>query len=1013
MPNHEWTSENLSAYVTGGLSAEERREVEQHLAGCIDCAQTLAESRRLEQTMDDLFANTRPDARMEERAVAKLRKSRIRRGSVLRFVAAAAAVLVVGLVGTAVQAIAFGDMAARAPMSQNNLTQTKSMRGGESVSLIDDSDSIASNADGYRITLGDPLTLETNYKSSLPDVSVAGKAGMDKAGAMGPRVQFAPVHVESNMKWTAPQDEVTRTEKGKLISGIITHHSSRTKELDLKTTRQTNEHVLILGLQPEKVRWGAMPGPGGTKVNDVTATPAGMKIGQPEEGANKPPTLGYFSFGLGKSDPAKPPLPVGGGGAPDGGKPLPPKTGEFVPAALPAAPPKQEPPAAETSTKIIRTGEMEFEVDSFDKAVKKINELIDLRNTKAKGGLVAFASKEDSKKLENGKKRGFLVVRIAPELLDRFIEDLRTELSKFGDLKNQHVSSADVTLQYTDTESTLKAARAVEASLLKIIETKKGDIKDLVAAEATLGEWRTKIEKLEGQMRVLRNQISLSTLTINLTERDIGTPASLVITERVQMRIEVDDVKKALDSASDALRGLKGRILKSELKQHKAGQFAAILHAEVPPAQRDAFEKELGKLGIISENEATRKTQAEGGTGKPGDLAPKVSDVVFEVAIVNVVNIQPRHSVTLDVATADVPKAYRKLKEEIAKVAKAQIRVDQLNEQDKLRITADLQFNVPADKKEQFDKVIADLGHVLKKTSVQAPITETATEQKFGYALNLLGPSSIAPRETVTLKVEVKDVDKRLEELKEAVRAGNGRFADANVSRQENGQVNATVTIDVPLAVMNLIVLKVKESGNLLAQQSARNANVPDNELATARIDLTLQGVASGKQPREKVSLRIKTDDVDKKVADMKSIVAAGKGKIIDEKSGGLASGHTSAQVVFEVPLSAYEGLVQQFKSMGDVIGYETARNPQIPDNDLASAQITVTVLGIGPIVPNDEGIGAFVRKSLSWSIWIFSWCILAIVAGLSAILPVGIVIYVVFKLFRWMWPSKVAGQEG
>ena len=79
MSNHAWTQENLDAYLAGGLTAAERSEVEQHSATCAECAQALAESRKLEQMMDDLFVNERPNAGLEARAIAKLRKARLRR----------------------------------------------------------------------------------------------------------------------------------------------------------------------------------------------------------------------------------------------------------------------------------------------------------------------------------------------------------------------------------------------------------------------------------------------------------------------------------------------------------------------------------------------------------------------------------------------------------------------------------------------------------------------------------------------------------------------------------------------------------------------------------------------------------------------------------------------------------------------------------------------------------------------------------------------------------------------
>src|ERR1022692_2024491 len=108
MVDHAWVQENLDAYLAGDLTTNERESVERHVADCDACRLGLAEARRLEQVMHGLFADARPDANLDERVIQHLDKEparALRRPSWRRFIAAAAAVLVVGLVGFAAQAI--------------------------------------------------------------------------------------------------------------------------------------------------------------------------------------------------------------------------------------------------------------------------------------------------------------------------------------------------------------------------------------------------------------------------------------------------------------------------------------------------------------------------------------------------------------------------------------------------------------------------------------------------------------------------------------------------------------------------------------------------------------------------------------------------------------------------------------------------------------------------------------------------------------------------------------------
>ena len=101
-------------------------------------------------------------------------------------------------------------------------------------------------------------------------------------------------------------------------------------------------------------------------------------------------------------------------------------------------PPQPEPPI-ETNRKIIRTGEMEFEIESFDKSVESITRLI----TAIKEGFVATIN---SDKLANGKMRGTIVVRMPPQYLDqvRAAESCAASWPRSGELQEPAASSASM-----------------------------------------------------------------------------------------------------------------------------------------------------------------------------------------------------------------------------------------------------------------------------------------------------------------------------------------------------------------------------------------------------------------------------------------------------------------------------------------------------------------------------------------------------------------------------------------
>jgi hypothetical protein len=555
-----------------------------------------------------------------------------------------------------------------------------------------------------------------------------------------------------------------------------------------------------------------------------------------------------------------------------------------------------EPAPAAAPRKIIRTGEIEFEVDGFDAAVAGITRIVN----SVPGG---FITTVNSDKLPNGKVKGSLVVRLPPDKLDKFLLDVRQELSKTGELKSQRIGSQDVTKQYTDVESRLRGARAMEERFLQIIKTGKGEIKDLVAAENALGVWRTKIEEMEGEIRYYNNQVGLSTLTITLYEKEIQAPAALVVTERLKMQLEVDDVDKAQKAALAAVAEAKGRVTKSELKQHAAGQLEAILHFEVAPAAADQVRDRLKELGVVTHQDADRSQQTEGAGSRGLDIKIKEHDVKFEVGMYNVANVQPREVLVIQIASLDVPAGFRKLQEAVSK-AKGQARTGQLSEQDKLNVSAQFDFDIPTSEKKAIDQALAEAGKIISRNATQAAPGEAATDRKIGYRLALRNVAALPSREKISLGIEVKDVDQTAADVLELVKGKQGHIAGAQMNHERNGRV--------------------------------------------------------------------------------------------------------SAILVFDVPLSAKDELIRQVKNAGTVRLQTSTRNPQVPDNELATAHIDVTLTSTGPIVPSDEGLWPQIRTSLFYSFKLLSWSLMFVILGLSVILPWVLVLWGGYKLLS-KWRKKPA----
>jgi len=152
--------------------------------------------------------------------------------------------------------------------------------------------------------------------------------------------------------------------------------------------------------------------------------------------------------------------------------------------------------------KLIKTGSIKYESDNMNKSRIEIEKLVKKHN--------AFISNEKSNNY-NYRKEQELSVRIPFDNFDKFINDLSSSVSEF-DFKNINVT--DVTEEYIDVQSRLKAKYKLEESFLALLK-KALKIKDILEIEKELNNVRSSIETMEGRLRYLKDQVSLSTLHIN------------------------------------------------------------------------------------------------------------------------------------------------------------------------------------------------------------------------------------------------------------------------------------------------------------------------------------------------------------------------------------------------------------------------------------------------------------------------------------------------------------------
>jgi len=988
MSDHAWILENLAAYLTDGLEPAERERFDQHTAECSTCAAALTDARGVDAVLTGLFVEARPGPALEDHIIQALRTRTLDGGWRLPvpewLAVAAAAVLLLGFTGAwASQWIAAGGLPflGTVPLRTSSMAELESRMDANQLAQASREKELADLDSPV-----DPLDESSNRLGFYhPAQALSEKSGwtIHSKGKKRPEPTAAPSPSANTYNGAMPPGGMM----GMMGGGMMGMAGG-------------------LGGQP---RMGNGAGPSPVIVTD----------GSVAQTAN--PYAGYYNHNFQINGPA----PTGtltvlqyGTGinfAPSLVTAQPAASEPQKKQPAPTAPPQQPAPKAEGGeTKeapkqppakpdvqagprkiVIRTGEIEYEVASFDAAVATITRLI----KPIKGGFIATVN---SDKLANGKVRGSVVVRVPPESLDALILDLRTDLGKNGELKNQRIGSEDITKKYTDLESRLRAARAMEERLLSIIKSGKGEIKDLLAVEKELGTWRTRIEEFEGELRYYSHQVALSTLTITLFEKEIAAPFGIVERERVQMGVEVEEVDQAMQAALKAVREAKGRITKSVLNQPSQGQFSAQLDFEVSPDASGLLRDRFKQLGTVARLDIDRVEETEGGSGKPTDGKTKRSDTRFHLHLYNLTNVAPRETVYVSLAVVDVEIARKTV---LARVDKAAGRVlsSNFNRAPSDQNQGDIQFQV---KTAEADAVLEDVksaGDVMRLQVTENPNVQDTTRKKRGFHVQLLALGAVKARETDVVKIASTDVAAGYRAVQEAVAKAKGRMLNAQLNEQNRQNITATLDFEVRRSEEAVLLAALTAAGDIYTREVTRaqdSENVVDSKV---RWQLTLINQAAI-PPRQTFVFGIEVRDVDQTAATLSALVNERQGRAARANNVSReSSGRVTAKLVYDVPLAKVHELIDRLRAFGVVRVQKSSDNPEVPDSALATARLDVTLSNEKLIVAGDEGFWPNIRQGLSTSFKALSWSLMVVIVGVCVVLPWALVIWAIYRLFLRM----------
>jgi hypothetical protein len=107
------------------------------------------------------------------------------------------------------------------------------------------------------------------------------------------------------------------------------------------------------------------------------------------------------------------------------------------------------------------------------------------------------------------------VIRVPADGFDRMLSDIA---GIDGKITRRDITSEEITLEYYDVQTRLESKRKNLKRYYDFLDKAK-TTKDLLEIEVEIQNTTNEIESLEGRMKVMKNQVALSTINVNLVEK--------------------------------------------------------------------------------------------------------------------------------------------------------------------------------------------------------------------------------------------------------------------------------------------------------------------------------------------------------------------------------------------------------------------------------------------------------------------------------------------------------------
>lgn len=581
---HERMESLADLYVAGGLEAALRREAEEHAAGCAACASLLSDAREFSAWARGSIAADAPPADLEDRLIARFRAAQPKKR---RFAVGTRVIKLTSSVAAAVGLIFLGNLF----VGQESLRELAQ----------------ATTAYNRDFSAVDTLSDNASLSSAVRSLSMQSRTAAFRS-------------------------------RGDSFDGYFSHDlgdEGRRKALATSTFAEPEKLAELRRSVDDGIRAGTGGGGNGMVYGLMARTTPGAGQGRSESlGVNRLTELADKAA-LQQEAQAVDGLKRFGGTtnlvARGGGKSAP------------------EPvPQPQDNRKIIRTGDVSLEVDSYDATYAKLNDYVT-----AEKGMISGAN---TQKMANGKIRATVTVRIPPERFEAFL----AKLKEFGTVQNQTIGSQDITKAYIDLETRQKSKEILAERLRKLLAEGKGTVKELMEVEVQLGNTNEAIEQIKGELKYYDNQVGMSTVTLRLSEKDLGQPFEYIQTLQSNLALTAKDPDEIYVRAQKEITDAGGQVVDSKMTRQSDGSSTGTIRGRVDADKFPALREALKKLGTVTNDTVNQQKTAHGGQeGTPKADAPlRKEQAVIDLSISSPPLFVTRRSQIL-VETPEVESAYQ------------------------------------------------------------------------------------------------------------------------------------------------------------------------------------------------------------------------------------------------------------------------------------------------------------------------------------------------------------------